>query len=158
MSVHDRGEGVVAPGEPLTRGHGGRIRSTGKRRPSGRVGRHRSKPITNPVYGVRTADDGDEDYPESPITARMPDRSVGRAPPAAAVARREPRRDDHGVAGDRPGPGTDGWIMNLLDAWRGGPDGYLECRRCGTSLDHARSVCPACGSGDLVHYPGAVLE
>jgi rubrerythrin len=35
-----------------------------------------------------------------------------------------------------------------------GRDGeeFCECRRCGTTVDHPKARCPACGSRDVARY------
>jgi len=47
-------------------------------------------------------------------------------------------------------------IIHSVLGWTG--EGHVECRRCGTTLDRALDACPVCGSDDIVHYPGSVLE
>lgn len=42
--------------------------------------------------------------------------------------------------------------MGLLGRASGRETTYVECRRCGTTVDEGTDVCPTCGSTDIVEY------
>lgn len=46
----------------------------------------------------------------------------------------------------------------LRRAWHSTERGYVECRRCGTTLDWFSEECPECGSDAVIRYPPSILE